>query len=93
MGRQSKTSDLKKTANQFLILIGLEQLHAACVIVMDLDTLHQIDYSFTTNQSELFSASHARLLTLHGNDAEYQLRCEHSHLCSRNIMPLGHSSC
>ena len=40
---QSKTSDLKKMATQFLILIGL---HPACVIVMDLDTLHQIDYSF-----------------------------------------------
>ena len=51
MGQQSKTSDLKKTANQFLILIGLEQLHAACVIVMDLDTLHQIDYSFSIKQS------------------------------------------
>ena len=35
MGQQSKTPYLKKTANQFLILIGLEQLHAACVIVMD----------------------------------------------------------
>ena len=41
MGQQSKTykmSDLKKTANQFLILIftaGLEQLHATCVIGMD----------------------------------------------------------
>ena len=51
MGQQSKTSDLKKTANQFLILIGLEQLHAACVIVTDLDTLHQIDYSFSIKQS------------------------------------------
>ena len=51
MGQQSKTSDLKKTASQFLILIGLEQLHAACIIVMDLDTLHQIDYSFSTKQS------------------------------------------
>lgn len=50
MGQQSTTSDLKKTANQFLILIGFEQLHAACVIIMDLDTLHQIDYSFSTKQ-------------------------------------------
>ena len=33
MGQQSKTFDLKKMANQFLILIGLEQLHAECVIV------------------------------------------------------------
>ena len=50
MGQQSKTSDLKKTVNQFLILIGLEKLHAACVIIMDLDILRQIDYSFSTKQ-------------------------------------------
>ena len=30
MGQQSKASDLKKMANQFLILIGLE-LHACCM--------------------------------------------------------------
>ena len=46
------------------------------LLVWILDTLYQIDYSFSTKQSGsiLFSALHAYLLMLRSNDAEYQFK-------------------